>query len=145
MITEKYVSFETAKLLKDKGFDEECRAFWKEWDGQNMLCHCSSSHVFEWCHNSMLEGYNDDSELNVAAPTLQMAKDWLRVEKKLYIQVDLDGWALGGRRGYYIVIQGTDNDFEDMAPTVNEDDIVFFPTPEEATEAAIRYCLENLI
>ena len=93
----------------------------------------------------MLEGYNDDSESNVAAPTLQMAKDWLMVEKKLYIQVDLDGWALGGRSGYYIVIQGTDNDFEDMAPTVNEDDIVFFPTPEEATEAAIRYCLEKLV
>lgn len=94
----------------------------------------------------MLERYyNDDSESNVAAPTLQMAKDWLRVEKKLYIQVDLDGWALGGRRGYYIVIQGTDNDFEDMAPTVNEEDIVFFPTPEEATEAAIRYCVEKLV
>ena len=31
MITEDYVSFETAKLLKEKGFDETCRAFWKNW------------------------------------------------------------------------------------------------------------------
>jgi len=29
MITEDYVSFETAKLLKEKGFDEECYRFWQ--------------------------------------------------------------------------------------------------------------------
>lgn len=30
MITEDYVSFETAKLLKEKGFDESCRAVYEE-------------------------------------------------------------------------------------------------------------------
>ena len=28
MITEDYVSFETAKLLKEKGFDEPCQYFY---------------------------------------------------------------------------------------------------------------------
>ena len=28
MITEDYVSFETAKLLKEKGFDEPCTYLW---------------------------------------------------------------------------------------------------------------------
>ena len=32
MITEDYVSFKTAKLLKEKGFDEECW-YWYEEDG----------------------------------------------------------------------------------------------------------------
>ena len=78
MITEDYVSFETAKLLKEKGFDETCRAFWKVWDNHTTICDCSPSHLFEYCHNSMLEQYNDDEELNIACPTLQMAMKWLR-------------------------------------------------------------------
>ena len=28
MITEDYVSFETAKLLKEKGFDSECHSYY---------------------------------------------------------------------------------------------------------------------
>lgn len=143
MITEKYVSFETAKLLKDKGFDEPCSHLYRN-DGMHVYCGDAKLIVTS---NTEINTPDDwvSRTFTCTCPTLQMAKDWLRVEKKLYIQVDLDGWALGGRRGYYIIIQGTDNDFEDMAPTVNEDDIVFFHTPEEATEAAIRYCLENLI
>ncbi len=30
MITEDYVSFETAKLLKEKGFDDECQKYYYE-------------------------------------------------------------------------------------------------------------------
>lgn len=31
MITEDYVSFETAKLLKEKGFDEECQQYYGDY------------------------------------------------------------------------------------------------------------------
>lgn len=119
MITEDYVSFETAKLLKEKGFDsEECLAFYKE----------DSDHNSERC---------------VLAPTLQMAMKWLREEKHYYIQVMLDSWACGGHLGYYVVIQKTDSDFEMMLQDAVVE--VFYQTYEEACEAAIKYCLENLI
>lgn len=143
MIQEDYVSFETAKLLKEKGFDGECRAFWKDWNGEIRLCSCNNAHMFEYCHNSMLERYNDAEETNIAAPTLQMAMKWLREEKHYYIQVMLDGWACGDHSGYYVVIQKTDSDFEMMLS--NAVDEVFYQTYEEACEAAIKYCLENLI
>lgn len=138
MITEDYVSFETAKLLKEKGFDEECRAFWKEWNGQIILCHCSSSHVFEWCHNSMLEGYNDDSELNVSAPILQMVMKWLRETHNLHIGVLVTYQYLP--RKYEVHVMHTEK-CEDIVvhPGTN------FNTNEQACEAAIKYCLENLI
>ena len=86
MITEDYVSFETAKLLKEKGFDETCRTFYKSWNNEINLCDCNSSHCFEYCNNSMLENYNDKDELNIAAPTLQMAMKWLRT-KNIFITV----------------------------------------------------------
>lgn len=128
MITEDYVNLETAKLLKEKGFDGE-----------------------------VLNYFNADTKLSTtrtarnwnrvkvfhSAPTLQMAMKWLRDEKHYYIQVMLDGWACGGHLGYYVVIQKTDSDFEMMLQDAVDE--VFYQTYEEACEAAIKYCLENLI
>lgn len=136
MITEDYVSFETAKLLKEKGFDEECRTFWKEWDGEIMLCPCCSGHVFEFCYNSMLEKYyNDNEETNIAAPTLQMTMKWLREVHKLAIniefQIDSPTWKW---RVYHI------EPSEDKHTNFQH-----YNTYEEACEAAIKYCLENLV
>ena len=63
MIKEAYCSFEVAKLLKEKGFNEPCRAVYEEEILRiNTLCDY---------HNSELSSY-------VCAPTLQMAMNWLR-------------------------------------------------------------------
>ncbi len=137
MYTEDFVSFELAKLLKEKGFDEECRTFWKEWDGEIMLCPCCSGHVFEFCCNSMLEGYNDDSELNVAAPTLQMAMKWLRNVHNIHFVVE--PFTHDGNKIYYGV-NVLDKDLVTVVYENLEDN-----TYEEACEAAIYYCIENLI
>lgn len=140
MITEDFVSFELAKLLKEKGFDEECRTFWKEWDGEIMLCPCCSSHVFEFCCNSMLEEYNDDSELNVAAPTLQMAMKWLRNKHDIVCSVGLftDLPETPPYWSFNILNQST-------AMVMYEAFDIKCKTYEEACEAAIRHTLENLI
>jgi len=143
MITEDYCSFETTKLLKEKGFDGECRAFWKDWKGEIRLCGCNRAHMFDYCHNSMLERYNDTEETNIAAPTLQMAMKWLREVHHYYIQIMLDSWAYGSHSGYYVIIQKTNSEFEIML--ADKTDKAFYDEPEEACEAAIKYCLENLI
>jgi hypothetical protein len=137
MIREDYVGFETAKLLKEKGFDWECRAFWKEWDGKITLCHCGSSHVFEHCHNSMLEGYNDDSELNVTAPTLQMAIKWLKEEHNLGV---IPHWSqVSGEFGcrIYDLTKKGSQEYHSIRGS--------FEGFEEPAELGIKYCLENLI
>lgn len=140
MITEDYVNFETAKLLKEKGFDDTCRAFWKVWNSELHICSCCSSHVFEWCHNSMLEKYyNDDEEINIAAPTLQMAMKWLREEKDVQIEIPIvgtDTWESPTKWMYGFRCQT-----KDVIDRRNAD----FSSYEEACEAAIKYCLENLI
>lgn len=142
MITEDYVSFETAKLLKEKGFDETCRAFWKEWNDEIHLCDCSSAHVFEFCHNSMLENYNDEEEINTAVPTLQMAMKWLREVHSLFIFIST--WLMhedGIVQYYYEIRNLNDEDFK----TIRSCTITEFDSYEKTCEAAIKYCLENLI
>ena len=127
-ITEDYVSYETAQLLKEKGFDEGCRAIYEEGILRiNTLCEY---------HNSELSSY-------VCAPTHQMALKWLREVHHYYIQIMLDSWACGGHLGYYVVIQKTDSDFEIMLQDVVDE--VFYQTYEESCEAALSYVLKNLI
>ena len=138
MITEDYVSFEVAKLLKEKGFDGECRAFWKDWKGEIRLCSCNNAHMFEYCHNSMLERYNDTEETNIAAPTLQMAMKWLREEHDKSIEVRSQGLKATGL-GWVTGIYNLKNQDEEYHNAFTQ------PSYEEACEAAIKYCLENLI
>lgn len=128
-ITEDYVSFETAKLLKDKGFDAVCRTAYETITNEHEVEQCSLS---SW------------GELNqVKRPTLQMAMKWLREVHHYYIQVMFDSWASGRRLGYFVVIHKTDSDFEMMLHYAVDE--AFYKTYEEACEAAIKYCLENLI
>ena len=123
MLTEEYCDFETSKLLKEKGFNPiECGMYYSIETGKKTTALLTSL---------------------LACPTLQMAMKWLRDEKCYYIQVMLDSWACGGHLGYYVVIQKTDSDFEMMLQDAVDE--VFYQTYEQACEAAIKYCLENLI
>ena len=134
MITENYVSFEVAKLLKEKGFNEK---------------------VSRWyVANSPQEGVVTigfgDKQLYINAPTQQMAMKWLREVHNLHIMVNCVG-----RVNYDPIIQRFDGkDFEIEGVEVGttrringkwEDVRRGFKSYEEACEAAIKYCLENLI
>ena len=142
MIIEDYVSFEIAKLLKEKGFDETCRAFWKEWNGEISLCGCNSSHTFEYCHNTMLENYNDSEETNITAPTLQMAMKWLREVHNLFIFISTWLRHKDNTIQYYYEIRNlNDKDFE----TIIECTSTEFHSYEKTCDSAVKYCLENLI
>ena len=134
MTTEDYVSFEVAKLLKEKGFDENTPVTYFIGDDKPRACVEG-----EMIYHKKIES---DTHL-IACPTIQMAMKWLREEKHYYIQVMLDSWACGGHIGYYVVIQKTDSNFEMMLQDVFDE--VFYKTPEEACETAIKYCLEKLI
>lgn len=148
MILEDYVSFETAKLLKEKGFPQEYdeyhslvyneKDYEDEYEVQRMVIETRTVKA------GTLSSYPIGvPEPKCYCPTLQMAMKWLREIHHYYIQVMLDSWAYGGHMGYYVVIQKTDSDFEMMLQDAVDE--VFYQTYEEACEAAIKYCLENLI
>lgn len=81
------VNFKVAQLLKEAGFDEQCRAFYLDWNGFLPLIDCDHHQSFDYCTNSSLEAYNSDEECHVAAPTQQMALAWIR-KKGYYIQIN---------------------------------------------------------
>ena len=122
MITEDYVSFETAKLLKEKGFNE---ATFHDYD-ENGIC---------WFEEVLV---NHNSQGGVACPTLQMAMKWLRKIHEIFIRPNTS--FLYPIR-YYCEIFCYGDNLKTQQDVTTEN----FESPEEACEAAIKYCLENLI
>ena len=122
-IQEDYVNFETAKLLKEKGFDE-CPLF--RYDDCGEL----------WVQG----GYNKTLKWHFPAPTLQMAMKWLREVHNIFIAIEphMYDYINEKNSSYVASLWQGDNYYENIT---SKD----YPTYEEATEAAIKYCLENLI
>jgi hypothetical protein len=122
-ITEDYVSFEIAKLLKEKGFDEPTTGTY--YNG-----------TFEH-HNA--NRWNSKFIIPISAPTLQMVMKWLREVHGLFISIgndDLD---------YNWQIFDIKNRTKDLDPTCLTESYAGYIKYEQAAEAAIKYCLENLI
>ena len=125
MITEDFVSFEVAQLLKEKGFDELC-IFKYNSEGVRMKAGVA---IDEW-QNSEL----DDDECSCVS--LQMTMKWLREIYDIFIVI---------RRG----LTGTGWVY---SHEIYKDSQCWYArygasydTYEEAVEAALKYTLENLI
>lgn len=121
-IKEDYVSFETAKLLKDKGFDEPTIGTYNIESKNPILIerpiraiHC---------------------EAIISAPTLQMAMKWLREGHNLFIDTYYDcDFGEGYKFSVHKLPKGT------TLESHNES----YSTYEKACDGAIKYCLEKLI
>ena len=149
MITEDYVSFETAKLLKEKGFNEYCYGYY----------YTSKYMTYGEFKQKNLELFPD----SYSAPTLQMAMKWLREVHNILLVVDYEYecdstpyyfkiYRLGKNgKPEHIAIKSTSYD-KNNNPTEHivsyrdwERSKGDYSTYEEACEASIKYCLENLI
>jgi len=130
-ITEDYVSFKIAELLKEKGFEEECVYFY-DWDEED--------EIYRICSNG---GSCNSKEYPTyySMPTLQMAMKWLREVHNIGIfpstythiadrkTIHSYGTAIINLKTYKLMT----------------DSYLSNDTYEQACEAAIKYCLENLI
>lgn len=129
MITEDYVSFETAKLLKDKGFPQDPHVCNTAYTSRGNLSNNAKSFV----HNSETYARCGVKPLHYSmAPTLQMAMRWLREVHHLNIIVDC----------YTAHAEARIMTIEDL-PACKCRGIIG-EKYEKAFEAAIKYCLENL-
>lgn len=132
MISEDFVSFETAKLLKEKGFNEKVICYYDDGGSLNL----NKFVEFQCCN----QGYGSNI---FAAPTLQMAMKWLREVHNIMVSP----YALS--LGYYFEIFDLANrDLTGCKPLYkvgipNKEAVS--STYEQACEEAIKYCLEKLI
>ena len=145
MIKEDYVSLEIAKLLKENGFDEECSKFWLyNKNDTNEVCLVSCGLLGDTnleLNNSQIDTILNDNKNGYSAPTLQMAMKWLREVHNLCLEPyrTACGYLCDVARvpsGSEIYGQDNEGDDEDSGE---------FTTYEKSCEAAIKYCLENLI
>ena len=134
MITEDYVSFEVAKLLKEKGFDEGC----------SFVVNAISKGVMPVSWPTTNSDIEDDKANLIALPTHQMAMKWLREvhNKHCDIGYDIDLYW------FFQIIELKELkehfDYSELKYYHTEND-TGFNSYEEAVEAALKYTLEKLI
>lgn len=124
MITEDYCSYEVAKLLEEKGFNEPIR------------CWYDSAKDF---HERGVEMRNSDCiSPTIMCPTHQMAMKWLREVHNLHIGI------VRGPKGYHITIETIPLG---VVKYITKEIVgtTYVDSYEEAVEAALKYSLENLI
>lgn len=132
---EDFVSFEIAKKLKEKGFIELCLAcyiddtLYYNYSNKNRVCYkdCYLS------HNLMPECSVSDKFVD--APTISQVLEWLRKEKKIYLEL-------------VIVVDGEymcDIYKIDVRPIKCLGSTEYLKTYEDAALAGIEYVLDNLI
>ena len=134
MITEDFVSFETAKLLKEKGFDELCAfQYYTYWEDGKLKNYLRPIRLDTMISNSQVTGRD-----NVTAPTLQMACKWLEKKHQLYCDIGFDDL------GFNWVIIDLSADASKQ-PVYKSDSHGGYCDSTEPTEDAIKFCLKHLI
>lgn len=140
MITEDYVSFETAKLLKEKGF---------EYDPDESYWLIDVNNKMYWVSRIGAYDYVDVPTESFQRPkngyrlvTQAMAMKWLREKHNQNITVKAHNNVARLKTIYYAEVQNL-SELAEKGFCVNG--CIFKDTYEEAVEYAIRYCLKNLI
>ena len=132
MIKEAYCSFKVAKLLKEKGFDKPCRSYFID-----NVDYIDSSYSTEELTDLQMGVWE------ILRPTHQMACAWLREihNKHCDIGYDID------LKWFFQIIdlkETVEYDYHEMK-IYHAENSTGFNSYEEATEAAIKYTLENLL
>lgn len=137
---EAYVKFETAQLLKEKGFDWSCISYWCEFPNGDIV------------HTDVgVSANHNGQETNkfTSRPTQHMAMRWLREEHKMFISIGV-GTDIDDVFGYMpeiYFLEALDIDVGMYGPNVDAETICDFTpqSPEDAIEAALKFALTNLI
>lgn len=123
-MTEELVTLETAKLLKEKGFNEYCKFVYTN-EGLHLMS-LSTTNIFI-----------GEIDLGYTAPTQSLAQKWLRETKNLHIEIYRSAC------GYGYEISKADNGTHIASSTYKgPNDGGEWDTYEEALEAGIFEALK---
>jgi hypothetical protein len=115
-----YVDFNTAKLLKEKGFDIDCKMCVEDEGERPLPFNCGNT-----IHKNSLHPY-------YSAPEQWQVIEWLRINHDIWVEVNLPLY----------------NDFRFTIIDVNKKLLIklsdeFYDTPQAAYSAAFDYIKEN--
>lgn len=156
-ITEDYCSFEVSKLLKEKGFDNQCSMIQISGESHPMTTDMfDSGYDGNFSRNSELDHYKQEVGFKhylkgkeiLMIPTHALAIKWIRENFKLFIYIRLYN-NLSSYYSYMFTIakvtRGMNKVLHSSGIRDKENKPYWYDTPEEATEAALLYTLKNLI
>jgi hypothetical protein len=140
MITEDYCSFEVAKLLKEKGFNEPCRSYYTDYEDYI---------DFSYCNDELTDLQMGVWE--ILRPTHQMAMKWLRKVHQLHISVDVNpiygktknekGRSTCGLLYWHYMASG--EWLNEKRDPFKKAFVVSAKSYEDAVEAALKYSLKK--
>lgn len=143
-----YVTFEQAKLLKEKGFNKLVRQHYKQYPTDNLerVERIYSGALYDWNSKEAQEGWNG---IVTSAPEQWQVVEWLRVNHGIFIGLEL----VDNTKEFYYqpnVWTMKDKEYHDE-DMINQAKMICkwkewqFNSPQEAYLAAFDYILNNLI
>lgn len=131
-IEEDYVSFEAAKLLKEKGFPQS-----------TFRCH----YIIDGnSHYKSFENRCGFGDYDIIAPTLAMAMKWLRIEHNIHVEPHIVKTRYSyGYMPNYVDLKELKQHFPFDEFDFSNADKYACITYDKACEVTINYCLKNLI
>ena len=125
---ETYVSFRTARLLKEKGFDWKIPTYY-----------CDD---YDYAEHSVIEykvdNYNSH-KVHISAPTQQMACDWVEKTYGFFIEISRSIDLNGGYHYFYMIL---DKGCKYASSATKDNN---YSSKSDAVDAALLYVLEHLI
>ena len=137
------VSFETAMLLKEKGFNEPCSHYYEDNDLYKLGYYHGEGTGFVR-NNSPIDGRFLCEKMQCTAPTQSLAQKWLRETRN--ITFNANPHSNDGKIIYVVTIKVISSnkyiDFNVMIDTSNK--AIMFDTYEDAIESGLKYCLKSI-
>ena len=125
MIGEQFVSFETAKMLKEAGFDVPC---FNQYTDRGTVWHCDCPENF------------NISQCATSCPTQELAARWLREKHRIVVDVTFIPPSVNGDVWQYFIGEMDDMVWEgDFEPSDRR-----YKTYEEALEEGLKHGLESV-
>jgi len=135
MMEEELISFETAKLAKEKGFDWECELVYNELDA------ITTDFIIDAFNKIIFEKY---APLIYLAPTQCQLQKWLRIKHKIHIKIE----AVAPHEVYRSILQLLDLPENRTTPAKlgyqNIINVQTTETPEEALEIGLQKALKSI-
>ena len=127
---ETLITFETAKLAKEKGFDIPCENFYVEYLDDDVV---DLFNYEEQRGSGFAELYRNNKESKFSAPTQSLLQKWLREVHKIH--VDIKEWEL--TYWYFYIKDGRTSPVKNIRIKIDEDSKWEFDSYEEALEVGL--------
>jgi len=129
-IQESYCSFEVSKLLKEKGFNVGSKLYYNDDELGKEFGLCNVNILYKNSYpNNIIE-----------VPTHSLAIEWIRVNFGIWIQTLYSYTDSRDEYHYHYEIFYRNNRVRKFKASAR-----YYNSPQEATEAALLYTLQNLI